>query len=238
MRVLRGRATDPVADRELTASLLTAAADGTPGIRVWAPPRQVAFGRRDAREPGYERARRLAAEEGFQPLQRDVGGRAVAYTGQTLAFAHAVPLDGDSRSIPERYERATEVVLTALRGIGATVAAGEPLNAFCPGDHSVRVVDGGKVSGIAQRVGTDAALIAGCLVVRSDDAHGVAAVTAPVYDALGVPFDPTTVGSVAGAGGPDDPERVSRALEAAFVDGPWGDGDGRIDRVSGDGPPA
>ncbi len=236
MRVLRGRTTDPATDRELTASLLTAAADGTAGIRVWAPPRQVAFGRRDAREPGFERARRLAAASGFQPLQRDVGGRAVAYTGQTLAFAHAVPIGDGSRSIPERYERATGAVLTALRGLGATVAAGEPSNAFCPGDHSVRVADGGKVSGIAQRVRSDAALIAGCLVVRSDDARSVAAITDPVYDALGVPFDPTTVGSVADAGGPDDLERVSRALEAAFVDGPWGDGGARIDRVSGDGP--
>jgi len=34
----------------------------------------------------------------------------------------------------------------------------------------------------------------------------------PVYDALGVPFDPDTVGSVSTAGGPDDPERVIDAL--------------------------
>jgi hypothetical protein len=40
-----------------------------------------------------------------------------------------------------------------------------------------------------------------------------------VYDALGVAFDPDSVGSVAGAGGPAESERVVRAIESAFVDG-------------------
>jgi hypothetical protein len=38
-----------------------------------------------------------------------------------------------------------------------------------------------------------------------------------VYAALDVPFDPASVGTVADAGGPDDPEQVCRALERAFV---------------------
>jgi len=236
MRVLRGHATDPASDREPTASLLASARDGTPGIRVWMPPRQVAFGRRDARAAGFDRAKRLAEARGFPSVERDVGGRAVAYTGRTLAFAHAVPLAGGSRSIAERYELGTETVLSALRGLGADVAPGEPSAAFCPGDHSVRVADGGKVSGLAQRVRVDAALIAGCVVVRSDDASAIADITDPVYDALDVPFDPSTVGSIAAAGGPDDPRQVARALEAAFVDGPWSDGAGCVERV-GNGEP-
>ena len=237
MRVLRGRSARPAADREHTARLLADASDGTPGLRVWTPPRQVAFGRRDAREPGFERAKRLAAGRGFEPIERDVGGRAVAYPGDALAFAHALPLgDGRGRgSIADRYARATETLLEALRGLGADVASGEPPESFCPGDHSVRVADGGKVAGIAQRVRGDAALVAGCLVVTRTDAREVADATAAVYDALGVPFDSTAVGSVAAAGGPGDPKPLARALEDAFVDGPWGDGDPRIDRVDRDG---
>jgi lipoate-protein ligase A len=220
-------------DREHTAALLADASDGTPGVRVWTPPRQVAFGRRDAREPGFGRAKRLAAERGFEPIERDVGGRAVAYPGDTLAFAHALPLvDGRGfESIPDRYERAIETVIRALRSLGAEVSTGEPPESFCPGDHSIRVAGGGKVAGIAQRVRGDAALVAGCLVVTRADASAVADATAAVYDALGVPFDPETVGSVAEANGPEDPKPVARALEDAFVDGPWGDGEPKIDRI-------
>ncbi len=246
MRVLRGGTADPDADRERTAALLAGAGDGTPGLRVWTPTRQVAFGRRDAREDGFKRAERIAANRGFRPVERDVGGRAVAYAGETVAFAHAIPLGGDAAggdaagsgsrgSIAERYDRSVETVAETLRGLGADVVAGEPAAAFCPGDHSVRVAGGGKVSGIAQRVRADAALVAGCVVVSPGDAREVAAVSDAVYDALGVPFDPETVGSVAAAGGPDDPERVARALEDAFVDGPWGDGSQRIERIDAEG---
>lgn len=233
MRVLRGTAADPETDRARTGELLAAAGDGRPGLRVWTPARQVAFGRRDARSDAFDRAARIAADRGFRPIERDVGGRAVAYAGETLAFAHAVPLadEAGGLSIGERYDRAVETVIEALRGLGADVGGGEPPAAFCPGDHSVRVAGGGKVSGIAQRVRADAALVAGCVLVSPADAREVAAVCDAVYDALGVAFDPRTVGSVAVAGGPDDPDRVARALEDAFVDGAWGDGSRRVDRI-------
>jgi lipoate-protein ligase A len=233
MRVLRGTVDDPEADRERTGRLLAAASEGTPGLRVWTPARQVAFGRRDARADGFDRAARIAADRGFRPIERDVGGRAVAYAGETLAFAHAVPTT-ESGSITERYDRTVETLVDALRGLGADVVAGEPPAAFCPGDHSLRVAGGGKVSGIAQRVRADAALVAGCVVVSPADARAVAAVSDTVYDALGVPFDAETVGSVAAAGGPDEPDSVARALEDAFVDGPWGDGSRRVERIGAD----
>ncbi|WP_435074633.1 lipoyl protein ligase domain-containing protein [Halorubrum sp. HHNYT27] len=236
MRVLRGTAADPDLDRERTGDLLAAAGEGTTGIRVWTPARQVAFGRRDVRAEGFDRAERLAADRGFRAVERDVGGRAVAYAGETLAFAHAIPASGGigGGSISVRYDRAVDTVLEALRGLGADVVAGEPPATFCPGDHSVRVAGGGKVSGIAQRVRADAALVAGCVVVSPADAREVAGVSEAVYDALGMRFDPATVGSVAAAGGPDDPDRVARALEDAFVDGPWGDGSRRADRIDTD----
>lgn len=237
MHVVRGRDSRPAVDREHTAALLADASDGEPGLRVWTPVRQVAFGRRDAREPGFERAKEAAADRGFATVERDVGGRAVAYPGDTLAFAHAVPLgDGRERgSITTRYERATETVCDALGDLGADVTPGEPAKSFCPGDHSIRAADGGKIAGIAQRVRGDAALVAGCVIVTRADASDIAAVTAATYDALGVPFDPETVGSVAGAGGPEDPRSVARALETAFLNGPWGDGDPQIDRIDADG---
>ena len=244
MRVYRGEFATPAADREPTADLLASAASGVPAVRVTAPPRQVAFGRRDARESGFEAAKRAAEEAGFPPVERDVGGRAVAYTGSTLSFGVAVPAGDGRGSIDSRYETATETLRDALRDLGADVVRGEPRAAFCPGDHSLRVAggerslngpedDGGKVAGLAQRVRADAALVAGVLVVSADDPEPIARVTESVYGALGVPFDPESVGSVADAGGPDDPDAVARAVEAAFVDGPWGDGAREIVRVDG-----
>ncbi|WP_096393349.1 lipoate--protein ligase family protein [Halorubrum trapanicum] len=240
MRVYRGGFETPAADREPTADLLASAADGVPAVRVTAPPRQVAFGRRDAREPGFEAAKRAAEEAGFPPLERDVGGRAVAYTGSTLSFGVAVPTGDGRGSIDSRYETATETLRDALSDLGADVVRGEPRAAFCPGDHSLRIAGrtdasvGGKVAGLAQRVRADAALVAGVLVVSAADPEPIARVTEPVYDALDVAFDPDSVGSVAGAGAPDDPTAVARAVEAALVDGPWGDGEREIVRVDGE----
>lgn len=214
MRVLRGRAETIAADRQVVAAALARAADGgEPVVRAWRPHRQVAFGRRDANVDGYEDARRIASERGFDPVERSVGGRAVAYTGATLAFARCEPADDPRAGIDERYEAASRDVEAALDSLGVDAERGEPADSFCPGTHSLRA--DGKLVGIAQRVREDAALVSGVVVVRDHDA--IADVLDPVYAALGVPFDPSTVGSVARAGGPDDPETVARSLEDALV---------------------
>ncbi|MFB6157967.1 MAG: lipoate--protein ligase family protein, partial [Haloferacaceae archaeon] len=153
----------------------------------------------------------------YRPVERRVGGRAAAYTGRTLAFAHALPVADPRRGMAERYGAAVGAVVDALAGLGAAVERGEPADSFCPGTHSVRVQGGGKVAGVAQRVREGAALVAGCVLV--DDREAQRSVLGPVYDALGVPLDPDAVGSVAAAGGVAVPERVRRALEAALVDG-------------------
>lgn len=216
MQLVRGRATDPVQDRELTAQLLERAAGGVRGVRVWAPPRHVAFGRRDTRASGYDRARRTADRAGFVPIERSVGGRAVAYSGETLAFAVAAPRDGHRESIDDRYAAVGRAVRQALQDLGAAVASGEPARSFCPGDHSIRVAGGGKLIGLAQRVRADAALVAGCLVPTVADSAALGRVLTPVYDALAVDFDPGSVGSVEAAGGTADPDHVRRAIEAAL----------------------
>ena len=215
MRVIRGRAATPEADRELTAELLAEVAErGVPAVRVWTPHRQVAFGRRDSHADDYEGAKAAAEERGYPAIERSVGGRAVAYTGETtLAFATAVPVDDLRRGLDRRYEAATTTVLDALRDLGVVARRGEPDESFCPGAHSVQ--RDGKLAGIAQRVTSGSALVSGCvLVAEREELVGVLDL---VYTALDVPFDPDSVGTVADAGGPDDPEDVARAIERAFV---------------------
>jgi octanoyl-[GcvH]:protein N-octanoyltransferase len=214
MRVYRGRAGTIEADREASDRVLESAErDQEPAVRVWRPHRQVAFGRRDARADGFERARETASEQGFPAVERSVGGRAVAYTGTTVAFARVTPIDDPREGLQERYGAATRALAVALSDLGVDARRGEPDDSFCPGTHSLQAA--GKLVGIAQRVRKSVALVAGVLLVADHDE--VAGVLSPVYDALGVSFDPDSVGSVARAGGDTDPETVVRAVEQALA---------------------
>jgi len=215
MRLIEGVLADVDRDRGVTTALTgLAAAIEESVLRVWTPPRQLAFGRRDTTADGYERARRVAARRDYTPIERRVGGSAVAYTGDTVSFAYAVPIDDGRDGIDRRYRDATETMLRAFRAVGASVTRGEPADSFCPGDYSIR--GGGKIAGVAQRVTRECALVGGCVIVRSADREAIAAVLDPVYSALGVPFAPESVGSIATAGGPEDVGSVVDALEAAF----------------------
>jgi lipoate-protein ligase A len=212
MRLLRGRASDHERDYQRTRELVAwTAAESTPSLRCWRPHRQVAFGPRDRRAEGYDRASGIARDRGYAVLERAVGGRAVAYTGQTVAFALAEPTAAGREDIAARYDRVQGAVERALRTVGVAVCEGEPPDAFCPGSHSLRA--DGKLAGLAQRVKRDVALTAGVVVIRDHEA--IAAVLDPVYEALGVPFDPASVGSVARAGG--DADAVREVLEAELV---------------------
>lgn len=214
MRLLRGRAADPVADYERTKEMTTAvASQRQPALRVWTPHRLVAFGRRDAASDGYERACDAATDRDYAVIEREVGGRAVAYTGSTIAFALAEPTEDGRAGIQDRYAAASDTVRRALAAVGVDAREGEPPDSFCPGTHSLQA--SGKLVGLAQRAQREVALTAGIVVVCDHDEIG--AVLEPVYEALGVPFDPETVGSVARAGGPSDPQPVIDALEDALV---------------------
>ncbi|NEU58846.1 lipoate--protein ligase family protein [Halorussus sp. MSC15.2] len=214
MRVLRGRAADRDADREVVARLLEQVAeDGEPAVRAWRPHRQLAFGRRDSRADGYEAATEAADSHDFPPVERSVGGRAVAYTGNTVAFAKVLPLEDMRVGMDERYERVTRAVQRALWHLGVPASRGEPEASFCPGDYSLQ--RDGKLVGVAQRVRKNAALVSG--VVVACDREEIADVLDPVYTALGMPFDPESVGSVADAGGNGDPDEVARTVEELLV---------------------
>ncbi|RRJ28904.1 lipoyl protein ligase domain-containing protein [Halocatena pleomorpha] len=214
MRVLRGRGETIEDDRSYTRELLqTTRETGESGVRVWRPHRQIAFGRRDTHENGYEAARVTASDHGYPPTERPVGGRAVAYTGSTVAFARSKRIDDIRTGLQSRYSAVTTDIQVALSRVGVTAAPGEPDDSFCPGSHSLQAT--GKIVGIAQRVRKDAALVSGIVIVR--DHAAIAAVLGDVYDALGLPFAPDSVGSVARAGGPSDPQAVIHEIEQALA---------------------
>jgi lipoate-protein ligase A len=209
--VSRARTSDEATVERL---LDRAAATGAAAVRVWLPDPCVAFGPRDRRAPGYDRARAAATARGYAPVERSVGGRAVAYTGRTVAFAVARP-DDRRPDLPARYEATRARLVDALTALGARVEAGEPSRSFCLGDHGVRAVGGGKVAGLAGRVRADATAVAGCVLV--DDRAAQRAVLAPVYRALDLPLDPAAVGDLASAGADCGPGAAEEALRTAFA---------------------
>ncbi|QDX40059.1 lipoate--protein ligase family protein [Salarchaeum sp. JOR-1] len=214
MRVVRGVADTRTGDGEVTKRLVEqVGAAGEPAVRVWRPDRQVAFGRRDARADGYRAAREAAREHGFASVERSVGGRAVAYTGSTVAFARIEPIADIRTGLEERYEAMVSDVQRACWRLGAPAQRGEPPESFCPGAYSLQYR--GKLAGVAQRVTSNAALVSGVLVV--DDHREIGRVLDDVYGALGVPFDPRSVGSLERAGATADPVEVLSELEAALA---------------------
>jgi len=220
MRVYRGRGETVAADRVVSERVTEqVAAKREPAVRVWRPPRHVAFGRRDATEDGYDRARRAARERGFPPVEREVGGRAVAYTGRTVALARVTPVADLRGGLSDRYDAAAADLRAALAELGVETTAGEPPDSFCPGAHSLQASapDGRprKLAGLAQRVRDEVAVVAGVLVVA--DHEDIADVLDPVYGALGVGFDPETVGSLARAGGESGPGVVTATVEDALI---------------------
>lgn len=214
MRVLRGRDGSVDADGEVTRELVSTASEtGEPGLRVWYPPAQVAFGPRDQARDGYQAARNATIDCGSQPSERETGGRPVAFTGDVLAFVRAEPADPTEPGIDRRYEETMVALETTFEGIGVEARRGEPPATWCPGRYSLSA--DGKLAGLAQRIRREVAIVAGAVVVR--DADAVADVLGPVYDALGLPFAPDSVGSLEAAGGSADRVGVRRAVEDAFV---------------------
>lgn len=214
MRVLRGRAETIEADRAVTRTVVEDTRDsGESTVRVWTPHRQLAFGRRDTRTDGFETATDAANAHDFPTHERSVGGRAVAYTGNTVAFARTEPLADIRSGLQARYSSAVTDLQVALMRLAVHARPGEPENSFCPGSHSLQA--DGKIVGVAQRVQRGAALVAGIVIVCDHEA--IAAVLADVYDALGVAFDADSVGSIACAGGTNDTERVKREIERALA---------------------
>jgi lipoate-protein ligase A len=224
MNVVRGGFDAIDRDAQATATLLDrCAASGDSVVRIWKPPKHVAFGRRDATRDGYADVREHVSDAGYAVRERAVGGRAVVHTGTTISIAWITPADERRFAIPDRYDRLRSWVQGALRGTRAEVSEGEPPNSWCPGDHSLMI--DGKVCGIAQRVTTDCALTAAILIVQ--DVAEIARLTSRIYDGLDLPVDPATVDGVREHDATLSPEAVINKIESEIRYD-----DGRVENIT------
>ena len=163
-------------------------------LRIYRPSRVVAFGKHDRLTPGFDRAVEIVRDHGYDPVVRLPGGRAAVFHEETIAFSWTVPAPDPIRNIRERFQAATDVVIRALTAVGVSSAVGEIPGEYCPGEFSVHHAGRIKLAGIGQRLGRSAAHVGGVLVIS--DSRAVRDVLVPTYEALGIEWKPSTVGSV------------------------------------------
>ncbi len=196
MELIHGTDTrDPLLETAISRAILRQVARGErpETLRVHATRRTVAFGIRDTRSPGYIAAVSVASRRGFTPLERLAGGRAAAFTEGTLAFSWASPDPGVATEA--RFSELARIMRDAFSGLGADARIGEVKGEYCPGAHSVNLSGRHKVMGVGQRIIRGAAHVGGVVVVTGRDT--VTGVITPVYDALGLGWNPDTSGDLA-----------------------------------------
>jgi len=194
--IRRPRSGEPHLDTAISHAVLQRVAAGEvgPTFRVRGAEPVLAFGKQDANSRGFPRAVAAARAAGFAPVLRLAGGRAAVFHDGTLAFAHATPDEKPTRGTQGRFERTGEWLVAALQRLGVDARVGEVPGEYCPGAFSVNAGGRIKLAGVGQRIVAGAAHLGGVLVVR--DTAAVRDVLIPVYEALGLDWEPATTGSV------------------------------------------
>jgi octanoyl-[GcvH]:protein N-octanoyltransferase len=188
-----------------------AAGELPPTVRIHRPAREVAFGRQDVANPGYEAATEAARVAGFAPVERLAGGRAAVFHEGTIAIARAYSDPQPPKRTYARFEEMADAIARALRRLGVEAHVGEVPGEYCPGAYSVNARGRVKLAGIGQRMIRGGAHMGGVVVASGGDE--VAGVLVPVYRALELDWDPGTSGSVAQELGREvPPDEVETAL--------------------------
>jgi lipoate-protein ligase A len=181
-------------------------------LRSYRPRATVAFGRRDTFLPGFPAAIGAARRHGFEPVIRGAGGRAAAYDEGSLIFDEVMPADGSQ--IRERFAGDARRQAHALQQLGVDARVGEVAGEYCPGEFSVNARGRVKLIGAAERIVRGAWLHSSVIVVEG--AARLRVVLEEVYAALGLAWDPSTVGDIASEAPASGIEDVRAALLAGY----------------------
>jgi lipoate-protein ligase A len=186
----------PALDTAISHAVMERVAAGElgPTFRLRAAEPVLAFGKQDANSPGFADAVAAARAAGFTPVLRLAGGRAAVFHEGTLAFAHAAPAERPTQGTHTRFAQTGEWLVAALERLGVDARVGEVPGEYCPGAYSVNAGGRIKIVGVGQRLVRGVAHLGGVVVVR--DTAAIRDVLIPVYEALGLDWDPATAGSI------------------------------------------
>jgi octanoyl-[GcvH]:protein N-octanoyltransferase len=205
----------PAMELALAHALLRRVGRGEVGetLRLYRPTQNtVVFGRRDTNLPGFAATVADCRAAGFTPVVRASGGRAVAHTRDALVIEHVSPDPLSPSGMDERFTEFGNLFAEVFRGFGVDARVGEVPGEYCPGAHSINARGEVKLVGTAQRLIRNAWLFSSVLIF--DGAVVLRPLLSRVYDGLGLPFDPASVGAVHD----EAPELTLDDVEAAVLD--------------------
>jgi lipoate-protein ligase A len=119
----------------------------------------------------------------------------MAFHEQTLIVDWLVPDTEPRRHVHQRFTLFAERICAALRSLEVDARLGEIAGEYCPGQYSINIGGDTKVAGVAQRVYSRGAHLGAAIVVAEEPR--LRDVLFPVYAALGLEWDPRSLGSVA-----------------------------------------
>jgi octanoyl-[GcvH]:protein N-octanoyltransferase len=183
-------------------------------LRTYRPAPTVAFGRRDALAAGFGDATAAARACGFAPMLRSAGGRPAAYDEDSVLFDLVMRSESPLTGAQEAFARSSEALAAALRDLGVDARVGPVPGEYCRGDFSLNAGGAVKIGGTAQRRIAGATLLAGFVTVAGADR--LRAVLVDVYAALGIAWEPSSLGALEDLAPDLSPDAVERAVAAAL----------------------
>jgi lipoate-protein ligase A len=157
-----------------------------------------------------------ARARGFTPVVRAAGGRAAAYDEGSLVLDELIAGADAMRGISERFAADAERQATALRTLGIDARVGQVPGEYCAGEYTVNARGVKKLIGAAQRVIRGGWLFSSVVVVDGSDR--LRAVLQDVYAALGLDWNPATVGAISDEAPGNGLPEVRAALLDAYAD--------------------
>lgn len=184
-------------------------------LRIHTPLPTLAMSRWESRQPGYEAASAAARRLGFAPAIRPTGGRAAAYDETCLVF-DLVVREGEGIDPQPLFASTSARLADQLAALGVDARVGAVPGEYCPGEYSINARGAVKLIGTSQRSVRGARLLSGVIALSATD-HLLPVLSA-ANSALGLDWDPSTFGGLAGEIGPVDRQIVVDALVAALAD--------------------
>lgn len=184
-------------------------------VRIHTPLPTLALSRWESRQPGFDAASQSARRLGFEPVIRPTGGRAAAYDPTCIVFDLIVREDEGIDPQP-LFQGTSARLAHQLTLLGVDARVGAVAGEYCPGEYSINARGAVKLIGTSQRAVRGARLLSGVIALGAVD-HLVPVVDA-ANSALGLDWDRSTFGSLAGEIGHVDRRAVVDALIAALAE--------------------